>query len=321
MRDPAGAVAGRIFAFRDISAEQARRADEVRLRLDGLARAAHAADLDLRLRGDAAARRTSLFGEEERRTFLGYIASESERLTQIVDALLNVARLDTGDLAGQPRADRRRARRRRGRRTTCARPGDNGHGSWSTLPDEPLAAQADPEKLRQVLREPHRQRGQVLAGRRHRAVGARGATAHGRGQRRRRGHRHPGRRAGADLPEVLPRRRRTSRDGLGGTGLGLFIARGLVTAMGGRMWVDSREGEGVELRVRAADAARARECPSLRRAGRGSDDCDDDVLVIDDEAPIRLLCRVNLEAEGMDGARGDRRAERRREGERASART
>jgi signal transduction histidine kinase len=32
--------------------------------------------------------------------------------------------------------------------------------------------------------------------------------------------------------------------GLGGTGLGLFIARGLVTAMGGRMWVTSREGEG-----------------------------------------------------------------------------
>jgi CheY-like chemotaxis protein len=24
------------------------------------------------------------------------------------------------------------------------------------------------------------------------------------------------------------------------------------------------------------------------------------VLIIDDEAPIRLLCRVNLEAEGMD---------------------
>ena len=24
------------------------------------------------------------------------------------------------------------------------------------------------------------------------------------------------------------------------------------------------------------------------------------MLVIDDEAPIRLLCRVNLEAEGMD---------------------
>ena len=37
------------------------------------------------------------------------------------------------------------------------------------------------------------------------------------------------------------------------------------------------------------------------------------VLVIDDEAPIRLLCRVNLEAEGMpvleagDGPTGSRR--------------
>ena len=34
------------------------------------------------------------------------------------------------------------------------------------------------------------------------------------------------------------------RVGTGGTGLGLFIARGLVTAMGGRIWVASREGEG-----------------------------------------------------------------------------
>ena len=37
------------------------------------------------------------------------------------------------------------------------------------------------------------------------------------------------------------------------------------------------------------------------------------VLIIDDEAPIRLLCRVNLEAEGMevidagDGRPGSRR--------------
>src|SRR5262249_53045266 len=49
-----------------------------------------------------------------------------------------------------------------------------------------------------------------------------------------------------------------SRVGTGGTGLGLFIARGLVTAMGGRIWVTSREGEGstfaFELPLSAAGA-------------------------------------------------------------------
>src|SRR5207249_7897019 len=38
------------------------------------------------------------FSEDERRTFLDFIARESEGLTTIVDALLNAARLDKGDL-------------------------------------------------------------------------------------------------------------------------------------------------------------------------------------------------------------------------------
>ena len=42
-----------------------------------------------------------LFGEEERTTFLGYIASEAGRLTSIVDRLLAVAQLDSGDLQVQ----------------------------------------------------------------------------------------------------------------------------------------------------------------------------------------------------------------------------
>src|SRR5213080_5204478 len=97
MRDPFGVVAGRIFAFRDISAD----------RMVGLVKSDFVAAVSLQLRApltsiygfaETLLRQDVLFGDEERQTFLGYIASESQRLTAIVDALLNVARLDTGDL-------------------------------------------------------------------------------------------------------------------------------------------------------------------------------------------------------------------------------
>src|SRR5207237_3884490 len=97
MHDPAGQVAGRIFAFRDISAELA----VEQMKKDFVSAVSHELRTPLTsIYGFAETllRRDVLFGEEERRTFLAYIASESERLTRIVDALLNVARLDTGDL-------------------------------------------------------------------------------------------------------------------------------------------------------------------------------------------------------------------------------
>src|SRR5436305_10033148 len=97
MHDPAGAVSGRIFAFRDISTERV----VERMKSDFVAAVSHELRTPLTsIYGFAETllRQDVLFGEEERRTFLGYIASESERLTGIVDQLLNVARLDTGDL-------------------------------------------------------------------------------------------------------------------------------------------------------------------------------------------------------------------------------
>src|SRR6266540_120448 len=97
MRDPAGVVAGRIFAFRDISAD--RLVEE--MKSEFVATVSHELRSPLTsIYGFAETllREDVLFGEEERRTFLRYIASESERLTTLVDALLHVARLDTGDL-------------------------------------------------------------------------------------------------------------------------------------------------------------------------------------------------------------------------------
>src|SRR5207253_6186841 len=86
------------------------------------------------------------FGEEERRTFLGYIASESGRLTEIVDQLLNVARLDAGDL--QVEIGRIDVGSVVSEVVETAEESGvmNGHRFEVDLPAEPLAAEADPDR-------------------------------------------------------------------------------------------------------------------------------------------------------------------------------
>jgi two-component system phosphate regulon sensor histidine kinase PhoR len=239
MRDPLGAVAGRIFAFRDISAD--RMVEQIKSEF--VAAVSHELRTPLTsIYGFAETllRQDIPFGEEERRTFLGYIASESERLTEIVDQLLNVARLDAGDLQVET-----------GRidvgsvvsEVVQTVEGSDGHRFQIDLPDEPLAAEADRDKVRQVFN--------ILVENALR-YSPRGGTV------------TVGARRNADRVEVrvadegigIPpaererifrkfyRAESAARDGAAGTGLGLFIAKELVTAMGGRIWVDSTEGEG-----------------------------------------------------------------------------
>ena len=242
MRDPAGAVAGRIFAFRDISADRL----VEQMKSDFVSTVSHELRTPLTsIYGFAETllRRDVMFGEEERQTFLGYIASESQRLTGIVDALLNVARLDTGDLqvnlaptdvcdvVGQAVRIAQEA-------------GTNGHTFVLALPAEPLAAIADPDKLRQVF--------SILLDNAVKYSPAGGTVTVGAERKREtvevsvtdEGVGIPS----ADQDQIFRKFYRgtdaESRVGAGGTGLGLFIARSLVTAMGGRIWVDSREGEG-----------------------------------------------------------------------------
>jgi two-component system phosphate regulon sensor histidine kinase PhoR len=243
MHDPAGAVAGRIFAFRDISTERV----VEQMKSDFVAAVSHELRTPLTsIYGFAETllRQDVLFGEAERRTFLGYIASESERLTGIVDQLLNVARLDTGDLQVNLVPTDVRAVVSDVVQSAEQAPSSNGHSFVVELPEEPLDAEADGEKLRQILvnlvdnavkYSPDGGKVTVAARRAEERVQVRVEDE------------------GVGIPEEEQRRIFTrfyrgeafSRDpGSGGTGLGLFIARGLVSAMGGRMWVDSREGAG-----------------------------------------------------------------------------
>jgi len=254
MRDPLGAVAGRIFAFRDISGD--RLVEQVKS--DFVSTVSHELRTPLTsIYGFAETllRQDVMFGEEERQTFLRYIASESQRLTSIVDTLLNVARLDTGDL--QVNLAEMDVRDVVGEvlETAAATEGD---GRFVVeLPDEPLAAKADPEKLRQVcsilvdnaLRySPDGGTVTVGAARRQDTVEV-SVADEGIGIPQ------------ADQEQIFRKFYRGAdaelRAGAGGTGLGLFIARGLVTAMGGRIWVSSREGEGSRFAFELPAAAAA----------------------------------------------------------------
>ena len=244
MRDPAGAVSGRIFAFRDISAERV----VEQMKSDFVTAVSHELRTPLTsIYGFAETllRQDVLFGEDERRTFLGYIASESERLTTIVDQLLNVARLDTGDLQVNLAPTDVRAVASEVVHMARQAPGANGHDFVLELPAEPLDAEADGDKLRQILVN------LVDNAVKFSPNGGKVTVA--------------ARRAGEDAVEVrvvdegigIPEEEQrriftkfhrgdaiTNNSSATGTGLGLFIAHGLVAAMGGRMWVDSHEGAG-----------------------------------------------------------------------------
>ena len=256
MTDPAGAVAGRIYAFRDISAERS----VEQMKSDFVSTVSHELRTPLTsIYGFAETllRQDVLFGDEERSTFLRYIASESERLTSIVDRLLSVAQLDTGAMAVQLAETDVGAVVSEAVRSAEGSDGQNGHRFVVDLADEPLAAEADREKL-----------GQVLAHLLDNAVrySPAGGTVTVAARRRDDAVEVSVEDEGVGIPHAEQERifRKFYRGdaaaagavGAGAAGLGLFLAEGLVTAMGGRIRVDSGEGRGSTfvLELRAAES-------------------------------------------------------------------
>ena len=243
-RGPAGDVAGRIFTFRDISSE--RRVEQVKS--DFVSTISHQLRAPLTsIYGFAETllRNDVLFGDEERRTFLRYVVTETERLAAIVDTLLSVARLEAGDLEVELVPTDVGAVVGDSVETLEQSMLENGSELVVHLPSEPLAAAADADKLRQVLANlldnaikfsprggrvtvsarPMRERGTVAIEVADEGVGIQHAEQQLIFSKFYRGS-----------DPVLPQD--------SGAGLGLFIAQGLVAAMGGDMRVSSVEGRG-----------------------------------------------------------------------------
>jgi PAS domain S-box-containing protein len=240
MRDPAGAVAGRIYAFRDVSSDRL----VEQLKSGFISTVSHELRAPLTsIYGFAETllREDISFGEDERRTFLSYIASEAQQLTGIVDALLSVARLEAGDLQVQlAPTDLRDVVS--DVVSSAERELVNGGRFVIDVPEEPLDAAADREKVRQILANlvdnavkfsPQGGTVTIAARRTADAVQVR-VVDEGSGV-------PPG-----EQERIFRKFYRADAVGPagGGSGLGLFIARGLASAMGGRLWMDSETGEG-----------------------------------------------------------------------------
>jgi PAS domain S-box-containing protein len=238
MRDPAGAVAGRIFAFRDISAERV--VDQ--MRSDFVSTVSHEIRTPLTsIYGFAETllRHDIGFSDEERETFLGYIASESERLTGIVDALLNVARLDSGTLEVELVSTDLGELLNEAVSETSAPALANGHRFVVDLEDGVPAVRADPDKLRQVVGQlvenavKYSPAGALVRVEARKQLGSVEITIADEGSGI----------PDSQIDRIFDKFYRGSMASPG-TGLGLFIAQGLVSAMGGRIWVRSEEGGG-----------------------------------------------------------------------------
>jgi two-component system, OmpR family, phosphate regulon sensor histidine kinase PhoR len=238
MRDPADAIAGRIFAFRDISAERV--VDQ--MRSDFVTTVSHELRTPLTsIYGFAETllRQDIGFSDEERKTFLGYIASESERLTGIVDALLNVARLDSGTLQVDLVPTDIGELLNEAVSESGAPAMTNGHRFVVDLEDDVPAVRADPDKLRQVISQlvenavKYSPAGTLVRveARKHPDSVEITVTDEGDGI------------PDSQIDRVFEKFYRGSMADPG-TGLGLFIAQGLVSAMGGKIWVRSEEGAG-----------------------------------------------------------------------------
>jgi len=184
------------------------------------------------------------FSDEQKREMLATVNMDADRVTRLIGELLDVSRIDAGrlelrrtefDLAAMAEGIVGRFELQHDR-----------HSFRLSFPDGFPRVYADPDKIEQVLTNlvenavkysdggPVTVTGQVTDAGVEVAVRDQGVGV-----------------AADQLPLIFTKFYRRPGHGVpSGTGLGLFIARGLVEAHAGRIWADSAPGQGTTLRFR-----------------------------------------------------------------------
>ena len=214
-----------------------------RLHVLGHPRAPHAPDLDPRpLR--AHARRPPTWSPPQRQEFLAIIVSESERLTRLVNQVLDLAKIESGHAEWHNADIDMRALVTDAVRATSELFRDGGIAVALDLPDAVPLIRADPDRLTQVMlnllsnaaKFVPRAGGRVEVTLRHEEPTALAVSVRDNG---------PGV-PPAEQATVFEKFRQGG-DALtrpAGTGLGLPISRQIVDHFGGTMWLESEAGKG-----------------------------------------------------------------------------
>jgi PAS domain S-box-containing protein len=238
VRDSSGAVMGLLAAVIDMTA----RHHLEKQKEEFLAIVSH----DLRnpvtaIKGYAqmAARTTSHLDDRVRQA-LTTISRQADRLSRLIGDLLDVSRMQSGPLAlERVRLDLREPLRDVAGGLELA---SEGFRIELSLPDEPLWVRADRTRMEQVvgnlldnaMRYSGDSRVIELAARHEGSEAVVSVRDHGMGI--------PAEQQAHIFDQFF--RASNVREQVSGLGLGLFISHGIVSAHGGRMWVESKEGEG-----------------------------------------------------------------------------
>jgi len=258
-----GFEGGTVYAFRDLTEERALES----MRQEFVATVSHELRTPLAaIYGSALTiRRTDIeLGDDMRDQLLGVIAEESDRLAQIVNDLLLASHLDSGRLhVSTERCDGRALAEQvvDAARTYAA----EGVELELDAPDDLPQVEADPGQLQQVLTNivdnaikysPDGGAITVQIAPNDRFLRF-AVVDHGLGI------------PVSEQTRIFEKFYRLDPDmtrGIGGTGLGLYICRELVRRVDGRLWVESREGEGSTFNVEIPLAAGAAQLTPAARA-------------------------------------------------------